>query len=435
MAIREIKKLLKESMGLNASTVGASNLERAIRYRMKLCGIADLDEYKNELENSEFEVTELIEEVVVPETWFFRNQQSFHALESYIKEEWLLKRKNKKLRILSIPSSTGEEPYSLVMTLDKFGLTTDYFHIDAVDISEKLLVKARRGVYGKHSFRNKDNDFADAYFDMIDDTFVLHDDIRNSVNFLKGNILHDGLGINSTGNYDIIFCRNLLIYFDRHTQAQAVENLHKLLNDDGLIFLGHAETGDYIKKHLVRAKYARAFAYHKVLPKEPSQKTASTAKKAPIENKSNINKPVKNKTAKEKKVKQPANKNKFLETMELSVSEFSTTPTSYQENMTLKKAKNLADKGNFKEASALCENYLLSDSTSAQAYYLLGLIREAEGKDELVGELFRKAVYLDPNHHEAMIHLALHAGRQGDTVTAKKLHLRAQRVAKRIKPE
>ena len=79
------------------------------------------------------------------------------------------------------------------------------------------------------------------------------------------------------------------------------------------------------------------------------------------------------------------------------------------------------------------ENYLLDDNTSAQAYYLLGLIREAEGKDDLVGDLFSKAVYLDPNHHEAMIHLALHAGRIGDSVTAKKLHLRAQRVVKRIK--
>ena len=237
MAIREIKKLLKEAMGLNASTVGASNLERAVRYRMKMCDISDINEYQHELKNSDFEVTELIEEVVIPETWFFRNQQSFHALESYIKEEWLLRRKDKKLRILSIPSSTGEEPYSLVMTLDKFGLTTDYFHVDAIDISEKLLIKAKRGVYGKHSFRNKENDYIDAYFDMIDDTYVLHDDIRNAVNYKQGNILKDNLGNGTTEKYDIIFCRNLLIYFDRNTQQKAIENLYNLLNDDGLMFL------------------------------------------------------------------------------------------------------------------------------------------------------------------------------------------------------
>ena len=420
-------------MGLNATTVGASNLERAIRHRMKICGIDSINDYRIELDNSDFEVKELIEEVVVPETWFFRNQQSFHALDSYIKEHWILKRKDKKLRVLSIPSSTGEEPYSLAMTLDKFGLTTDYFEIDAIDISEKLLVKARRGVYGKHSFRNKENDFADAYFDRIDDTFVLHDDIRNAVNFKQGNILMDELGNSTKDKYDVIFCRNLLIYFDRSTQVKAIENLYGLLHDDGLLFLGHAETGDYIKKHLVRAKYSRAFAYHKLIPETHAGKNIASNNQSKANEPIISNIPEKHARLTKTEAKIPRKTQmKFLETMEINLADID-TPTSHQENMTLRKVKILADKGNLKEASALCENYLLNDNTSAQGYYLLGIIREAEGKDELVGELFRKAVYLDPNHHEAMIHLALHAGRKGDTATAKKLHLRAQRVAKRIK--
>ena len=161
MSITEIKSLLQGIIGLNANTVGASNFERAVRHRMKICEINEVKEYLRELENSEYEVKELIEEVVIPETWFFRNQQSFIAFDSYIKDEWLVNNREKKLKILSAPSSTGEEPYSIVMSLDKHGLAGDYFQLDAIDISTRLLSKAKRGVYGKHSFRNKENNFID----------------------------------------------------------------------------------------------------------------------------------------------------------------------------------------------------------------------------------------------------------------------------------
>ncbi len=432
MSITEIKSLLQGIIGLNANTVGASNFERAVRHRMKICEISEVNEYLSELENSEYEVKELIEEVVIPETWFFRNQQSFIAFDSYIKDEWLVNNKEKKLKILSAPSSTGEEPYSIVMSLDKHGLGGDYFQLDAIDISTRLLSKAKRGVYGKHSFRNKENNFIDAYFDRIDDTFVLHEDIRTSVNFKQGNILEENLGNGTAIKYDIIFCRNLLIYFDRSTQEKAIENLCKFLNDDGVMFLGHAETGEYINKHLTRAKYARAFAYHRV-PKEntKSKKEGALSKDKLDHKKSKIGQKTTQTAFKKLLSSAPTGEKSlhFLETMEINL--LDNNPP--KNDKILRKVKQLADAGELKEASALCESYLQTHDASAQAYYLLGLIRESEGKQKLVGELFRKAVYLDPNHHAAMIHLALHAGRQGDADMAKKLHQRAQRVVKRNK--
>ena len=423
MAIKEIKSLLKGAIGLNAATVGASNFERAVRHRMKNCGIGDIEEYREELNRSDFEVKELIEEVVIPETWFFRNQQSFTALDNYIKENWLTTKADRKLKVLSAPSSTGEEPYSLVMSLDKYGLTTDHFQVDAIDISERLLVKAKRGVYGKHSFRNKENDYINAYFDQIDDTYVLHEDIRHSVNYQRGNVLEDNLGNGNTTKYDIIFCRNLLIYFDRATQEKAIENLCKLLRDDGILFLGHAETGEFIKTYLTRSKYPRAFAYHKIQP-DQTKSDKKTIQKNTVENTSR--QATKKKVAVEQKPQ-------FLETVVLNVADIDKYKEP-QDNKILRKVKKLADEGKLREAGALCESYLREDAESAQAYYLLGLIRESEGKDNLVGELFQKAIYLNPNHHEALIHLALHAGRKGDAEMAKKLHQRVQRVARRIKP-
>ncbi len=422
MPITEIKYLLKGAIGLIASTVGASNLERAVRHRMMTCGIEDIEEYSKELKKSDFEVKELIEEVVVPETWFFRNQPSFVALDNYIKEEWLAKKVGRKLRVLSAPSSTGEEPYSLVMSLDKYGLTSEHFQVDAIDISERLLIKAKRGVYAKHSFRNKENDYINAYFDRIDDTYVLHEDIRHAVNYQRGNLLEDNLGNGNTTKYDIIFCRNLLIYFDRPTQEKAIENLCKLLRDDGILFLGHAETGEFIKTYLTRSKYPRSFAYHKIQPAitESNKKSKKISK-----TEDTFRQEIKKKVA-------VAQTPQFLETVVLNIADIDEYKDP-QDNKTLREVKKLADEGKLKKASALCESYLREDPESSQAYYLLGLIRESEGKDNLVGELYQKAVYLNPNHHEALIHLALHAGRKGDSETAKKLHQRVKRVAKRIK--
>ncbi len=244
--------------------------------------------------------------------------------------------------------------------------------------------------------------------------------------------MEENLGNGTAIKYDIIFCRNLLIYFDRSTQEKAIENLCKLLNEDGVIFLGHAETGEFITKFLVRAKYARAFAYHQ-LPKESIKNGERTVV---TENKLSRKKlkPGQKTTRITGKTTRSAAPNgvknlHFLETMEINL--LDNEPP--KDDKILRKVKNLADAGELKEASALCENYLQAHAASAQAYYLLGLIRESEGKQDLVGELFRKAVYLDPNHHAAMIHLALHAGRQGDAGMAKKLHQRAQRVAKRNK--
>ena len=121
----------------------------------------------------------------------------------------------------------------------------------------------------------------------------------------------------------------------------------------------------------------------------------------------------------------------FLETVELKRPD----QLPQTDAAVLRDAARLANRGELREAGALCENYLRQHPTSAQAYYLLGLVREAEGKHQLVEELFKKAVYLDPNHYEAMIHLALHLVRYGDAASAKNLHLRANRVLNRKKPE
>lgn len=420
MSLKAIKELLKQTIGLNVSSVGASNLERAVRLRMKSLEIYDVNAYSVKLRQPE-ELRELIDEVIVPETWFFRNPASFTAVQQFATTRWQGRANGKKLRILSMPCSTGEEPYTIAMALDQAGLQPSEYQIDAFDISQRLLTKAKRGVYGRNSFRNKENEFRDKYFDLVGGIYVLNDKLRNAVNFQQGNLLDKYFGVGGQ-IYDVIFCRNLLIYFDRDTQNAAMQKFYSMLAEDGLMLIGHAETPDFLRNNFIRSEYVRSFSYNKLAQANPVKMSTRFAVATP-------------QSALPKKPASASLRAKpnleFLETVELKRAD----QLPQTDAAVLRDAARLANRGELREAGALCENYLRQHPTSAQAYYLLGLIREAEGKHQLVAELFKKAVYLDPNHYEAMIHLALHLVRYGDADSAKKLQLRANRVLNRKKPE
>jgi len=171
MAFVHIKNLLHKVIGLHVDTVGESSVDRAISHRMHATTCGNASEYYKLVKKDKLELDELIEEIVVPETWFFRNITPFevlrdNALKSHVDFEKTgkLKKYNNKypspLRILSIPCSSGEEPYSIAMMLSEAGLKGDDFLIDAIDISKQALKKSQRAIYGKHSFREKGMDFS-----------------------------------------------------------------------------------------------------------------------------------------------------------------------------------------------------------------------------------------------------------------------------------
>lgn len=446
MALDQIKKLLQETMGLNSNTVGSSNFERAVRQRMKVRQIDNATDYHIFLKRSEPELRELIEEVVVPETWFYRNHVSFSALEEYVKIEWVEKKKQDVLRTLSVPCSTGEEPYTIAMTYDQVGIPEEMIHIDAVDISTQVLIKAKRGIYNRNSFRNKENPFREKYFTKEGDNYRLDKRIKSLVNFQHGNLLDKYFGI-SRQRYDIIFCRNLLIYFDRQTQECAIDKLHKMLNHDGILFLGHAETGEVINKYFKRANYSKAFAYEKLQPEVEvkKNKTVNFIDRSSIpttgisqeQNKlqvCHLDTPAAKVIQRDKPGIKKGKGNKNREKI-VPIVKSNSVPVKRKKNNcdALDTISQLANEGSLDKAAVLCTEYIRENDTSAQAYYLMGVIKKAQGKYEEVSDLFKKAVYLDPDHHEAMVHLALHTEQMGDMETAQKLHTRARRVLKRKK--
>jgi chemotaxis protein methyltransferase WspC len=416
-----IETLLKKKIGLNPDSLGKKKIDSDVRRCMAAIGVTDEKEYLALLQTSTAELEKLIERITVPETWFFRNRPAFDYLESHARKEWAPKSRNNPLRLLSVPCATGEEAYSIAMTLFNAGVLPERFHIHATDISKKVLAGAEDAVYGKNSFRGKHLAFRSRYFTETDKGYRLLPEVKQSVQFSRDNILAP-LFLSDQAPYDAIFCRNLLIYFEPEAQKQAVRVLDRLLKKQGLLFVGHAETGLFTGKHFSPVRHAGVFAFLK----DPSRMGVS-AKKSKNEKET----PGVFTAPKKIKLPHPPRPLKISATVSKPVlKRVPVAPKAPVTDPNIRKARTLADAGRLFEAAELCETRIEDDNKDTEAYCLLGLIRLALDDDTGAEQYFNKAVFLDPNHYEALVHLALMCEHRGDKESTFDLRQRAERARK-----
>ena len=428
-----IEALLRQKIGLDALTVGSNTITRAVNRRMADCGLTDANVYFAKLQTSATELEELIETVVIPETWFFRDREPFVFLSRFVISEWLPKNPGKTLRVLSLPCSTGEEPYSIAIALLEAGLNPRNFSIDAADISKVALKKATRAVYGRNSFRDKNLDFRDRYFtEVAGNLHQLNELVRGKVNFIQGNILDSSFLVNQIP-YDAIFCRNVLIYFDDAGRSQTVQLLNRLLKKTGILFLGHSESGQKLPNQFVSVRHSLAFAYQKTdIPDSPQvqvkQKLTNLnstrvreSKRADTSDNVRSNKLPTfkgNSSTSAQKYPREGGNSQILPVRAIELT------------ADLDAARRLADRGQLQEAAKLCETYLSQNRTNADAYVLLGQVYQATGDRQQAEQSFQKATYLKPDHYEGLIHLALLKEERGDAVGAAMIRRRIQRIEK-----
>ena len=410
----KILGLLHEKIGFNPESVGAEKVLASIRMSLKNRRIGNPDEFFENLRRGHAEFHRIVDEVIIPETWFFRDGEPFELLKRHVLMEWPRITKA-PLRCLSLPCSTGEEPYSIAMSLLDAGLTQKQFSVDGVDISDKSLQRAKDAVYGQYSFRGAEVSYRERYFAPAEVGFRLNERVRSAVRFSKGNLL-DPSFMNDGRKYDIIFCRNLLIYFDPPAWTQALKTLTRLLTDTGLLFMGHAEALEFTAPHFESVRWPCAFAYRKKAPapEKPARKASLPAVR---------NVPVKSKTKRlePKPAALPAKKSTAFAAV--------VADAAKDDDSDLKEAGSLADRGKLADAARLCQQKLAANPCSAQAYFLLGLISEAEGKPRDAEGHYNRALYLDSKHHEAMVHLALLLDGRGEKSGAAALRKRAERAA------
>lgn len=441
--MNQIETLLRRTLGLEVASVGPAAIERLVRRRMKALQFNDLTAYAVHVSANPAEWEELLEAVVVTETWFFRDQTPFQAFVQLAQQELQLRATvgplsavhspqqtvhgpqstvhspqsrlrtqdsglkldagllSGPLRVLSVPCATGEEPYSLVMALRDAGVAGHRFTIEAVDISVRALAHAQLGLYGKNSFRGSALEFRDRHFTVAENGFLLNREVRESVRFARGNLLEEEFIANRLP-YDFVFCRNLLIYFDRATQRRALQGLRRLLTPSGLLFVGPAELPLVSENGFTPIGLPMSFACRPsgAAGAAVRERVATRAGRQPSPPVSPATLPV--------------------------VVETQTGGPRVKPDDELAEARALADAGQLEQAAALCQAQVKSQGPSAAAYYLLGLVCDAAG-DPSAMDYYRKALYLEPNHYEALLQMALLLERHGDRSGAKTFKRRAQR--------
>jgi len=192
---------------------------------------------------AESEFDQIYDLVTTNETYFFREPAQLTAFIDEIVPDILAKKPIKKVRVWSAGCSSGEEPYSIAILLQEAGwYERAAFEIFASDINQQVLQKARRGQYRESAFRSTEATLRDRYFTREADTsWNIKDEVRNRVSFGRLN-LYDEARVSLLGHLDIIFCRNVIIYFDDSSKKVVVTNFYNRLIDGGYLLLGHSES-------------------------------------------------------------------------------------------------------------------------------------------------------------------------------------------------
>ncbi|MGV7210059.1 CheR family methyltransferase [Oxalobacteraceae bacterium A2-2] len=471
------QQLLRAATGLNLSRQAA---ERAVRSRMERTGAPSQDAYLARMTPDE--MTALVELVVVPESWFFRDPLAFTAMADILRARGGGLR---PARILSVPCAGGEEPYTIAMALDDAGFAPASFVVDAYDISPGCLARAQAGVYGRNAFRSRDLRFREHYFEPAGGgDYRIKDAIRQQVRFQRANLLElDTAG--REGSYDVIFCRNLLIYFDKPTTAAAIARLRILLADDGVLFSGYAEVHAFCQNGFSPLPYAQAFGLRKDdAAGQATEVRALPSLAAPRVRRQGLASPSISPAAAAPHVGGPglaepgsftprqsgprmtgarmagpgatsAVRGPAAPTYASSVappapgaarvqlargpapsaaapsSAVIPPPGGAAGQDRIAEARRLADSGRLSEAEALCRAQLEQAPDTAEAYFILGLVSELGGKSAESGEHLRRCIYLQPDHYDALCHLALLAEAGGDSASAATLKARAARIYQR----
>ncbi|MGF6670087.1 CheR family methyltransferase [Pseudomonas monsensis] len=402
---------LKERIGLDVTSVGPAIIERAVRQRTTLSQAAHSDEYWQLLQGSRDEQQALIEAVIVPETWFFRYPESFATLGKLARKRLDELNNMRALRILSLPCSTGEEPYSIAMALLDAGLKPHQFKVDGMDVSPLSVDKARRALYGKNSFRGQDLDFRERHFTAEQDGHRVSEAVREQVRLQAGNVLDPTL-LASEPPFDFVFCRNLLIYFDQPTQQQVFAVLKRLTHVDGVLFIGPAEGSLLGRLGMRSIGIPQSFAFSR--HNDPAPEPLSLPTPTPLPVRQPLRSPP----------PPPVRPRPFASVAPLPVSSKSANPDAAT---LLANIAALANEGKSAEARAACEQFLRSHEPVAQVFYWLGLLSDVAGSALEAQSYYRKALYLEPQHPEALMHLAALLQAQGDSAGARRLQERAAR--------
>jgi len=382
--VKKVIQFCEERIGLDLDALSEEEWIKVIDTRRVANGLLDSASYFTQLFSSSSEQQELFQSVTVPETWFFRDPEAIKFLVELALERKVQSRLS--ISILSIPCSSGEEPYSIAMALLDAGFAPSEFTIDAIDINKNLIEKALKGVFTNNSFRgNQTLDYQQRFFELNENNYRIQEKVKENVRFSVNNIL-DSSFIQDKATYDVIVCRNLFIYLSHNAQKQVFDIFKQKLMTEGILFVSPVEIQLTKSFGFVPWPNLSRCAFHLEIDKAKEEK--------------------KNDILEEKKV--------------LLISDL-----KIKKEELLAEAYFLAHKGEFEKAINKCLTYIDGHRMDPEGYFLMGVIAHAKGEIELAECHFQKALYLDPHHREALIYMTFLSDLKGDKEASSRFYNRA----------
>jgi len=405
-----------ENSGFELEVIGESSLQNLLETRKKCVGASNDQTYLQLLKQNPDEWRLLLEELVVPETWFFRDQETFNFIIK-VARQFMSAHPSSTLRIFSAPCASGEEPYSIAMALLEEGFSETSFVIESMDISPRQLDKARTGRYSAAVPRGCTPEIVNKYFISNGSNLELCERVRNLVRFSQGSLISE-FEASSILPFHIVICKNLLIYLSEKARKALLKNLKRILVADGVIFMGHSEISYLCKNGFSMHGPAGAFAcqpekdtrsedeLHKVrMPAQSRTERAKTSDKMVVGKLPDIS-------------WQKSRTNAELTADLAKISRFDK----------LKDLQHLADNGKFEEALVLGE-IILRETPVPRAYFLVGLVKQALNNFSAAEDMFQRALYLDNSFSDAVVALGLLYEKQGNTSKSRIFQDRARRLA------
>lgn len=238
---KQFRDIIYNESGIHFSESNRTILESRLKERLRKTKIEDVGEYHSFIKKDKEELKTLLDTVTTNLTRFFRNTLHFQTLENYVIPDLIQHKKkngNKSIRVWSAGCSTGEEPYSIAMVL-KDKVPPDFrAEVVASDLSLKSLMTAKEGFYPENKVNGVPEKYLKRFFEPKNDGYQVKDEIKKMASFDYHNLKFDS----GRTNLDIIFCRNVIIYFDEAAQKSVIDKFYNALNNHSYLFIGHSES-------------------------------------------------------------------------------------------------------------------------------------------------------------------------------------------------
>ena len=438
--IEQFRTLVTRHLGLQYEDGKLDYLADVIRQRMQSLGRARFESYSaylghlNASPKGSAEWRTLAEQLTVNETFFFRNTDNFVALaEIVLPERIRAKAQTKQLRILSAGCSSGDEPYSLAIMVREALPDLDAWDVKiiGIDINPVILLKAKQARYSEWALRATSEDVQRRYFRADGADFVLVPEIQKMVRFEERNLVDADPLFWESLECDLVFCRNVLMYFSPETARSVVGRISQALLPRGYLFLGHAETLRGITPEFHLCHTHDTFYYQqrdaldidstpidslseapRLLPKQVALQATHTPSV------SQATTPTPTRAWDLSLVLEAVRQERFADALEL----IGSLPADAHEDpdALLLRAVLLTNHGRTQESEEVCLRLLALDELNAGAHYLMALCREHDGDANRAIEHGLTAIYLDPSFAMPHLHLGILAKRSGETISAQR---------------